>query len=137
MKRREALKAAVGAAVIPALLPALLSAQTPNGKAWKPSVFTPEQDAAVVALTEIIIPATDTPGARQAGVNRYIDLLLQHGPAGERDRFIAGLEWLDGYATKKSGHPFAKLTSAEQTAILTDLDSAAGTPDLEKGDQFF
>jgi hypothetical protein len=132
MKRREALKVTAGAVV----LPSLLSAQTPKGKTWKPSVFTSEQDAAVVSLTEIVIPTTDTPGAKQAGVNRYIDLLLHDGPASERERFVAGLEWLDDYATKKNGKSFAKLTAAEQTAIVAELD-AEGTPDLEKGHQFF
>lgn len=132
MKRREALKVTAGAVV----LPALLSAQMPKGKAWKPSVFTPDQDAAVVALTEIVIPTTDTPGAKQAEVNRYIDLLLHDGPASERERFVAGLQWFDDYAAKKNGQPFAKLTTAEQTAIVAELD-AEGTPDLEKGHQFF
>src|SRR3954471_13714014 len=110
MKRREALKAAAGAATMPLVLPSLLSAQVTKVKAWKPSVFTPEQDAAVVALTDIIIPATDTPGAKQAEVNRYIDLLLHDGPASERERFVAGLQWLNEYATKKNGKPFAKLS---------------------------
>ena len=129
MKRREVLKVA-------AVMPAMLSAQMPQGKAWKPSVFTNAQDAVVVALTEIIIPATDTPGAREAQVNRYIDLFLHDGPASERERFLAGLRWLDEYSTKKNGNPFAKLTTAEQTAILTELD-AEGSPELEKGHQFF
>ncbi|MEO8126742.1 MAG: gluconate 2-dehydrogenase subunit 3 family protein, partial [Bryobacteraceae bacterium] len=112
MKRREALKVTAGAA----LLPSLLSAQAAQAKGWKPLLFTPQQDAAVVALTEIIIPATDTPGARQAGVNRYIDLLLHDGPAAEGERFLAGLQWLDEYAVSKNGKPFAKLTTAEQAA---------------------
>lgn len=129
MKRREVLKVA-------AAMPALLSAQIPQGKAWKPSLFTPAQDAAVLALTEIIIPATDTPGAQEAQVHRYIDLLLHDGPASERARFLDGLQWLDGYANKKNGKPFGKLTTAEQTAILTELD-AEGPPELEKGHQFF
>lgn len=136
MKRREALKAAAGAAVLPVMLPSMLIAQTPKGKAWSPLVFTREQDAAVVALTEIIIPATDTPGAKQAEVNRYIDLLLHDGPAGERERFLAGLQWLEEYSTKKSGKSFAKLSAAEQTAIVAELD-AAGSPELDKGNQFF
>ena len=129
MKRREVLKVA-------AVMPAMLSAQMPQGKAWKPSVFTNAQDAAVVALTEIIIPVTDTPGAREAQVNRYIDLLLHDGPASERERFLAGLRWLDEYSTKKNGKPFANLTTADQTAILAELD-AEGSPELEKGHQFF
>src|SRR4051812_29495609 len=81
-------------------LPALLGAQSVKGKGWKPSVFTPEQNAAVVALTEAIIPSTDTTGAKQAEVNRYIDLLLHDGPAGERERFLSGLRWLEEYSKK-------------------------------------
>ena len=132
MKRREALKVTVGAVV----LSALLSTNMPTGNAWKPSVCTPDQDAAVVALTGIIIPTTDTPGAKQPGVNRYIDLLLHDGAASERERIIAGLQWLDDDAAKKNGKPLAKQTTAEQTAIVAELD-ADGTPDLEKGHQFF
>ncbi len=136
MKRREALKAAAGAAVLPVILPSMLTAQTPKGKAWSPSVFTREQDAAVVALTEIIIPTTDTPGAKQAEVNRYIDLLLHDGPAGERERFLAGLEWFEAYCTKKTGKRFGQLSPAEQSTIVAELD-ATEAPELQKGNQFF
>ena len=132
MKRREALKVTVGAVV----LSALLFANMPTGNAWKPSVCTPDQDAAVVALTGIVIPTTDTPAAKQTGVNRYIDLLLHDGPASEQEHFAAGRRWLDDYAAKKNGRPFARLTAAEQTAIVAEL-AAEGTPDLEKGHQFF
>ena len=132
MKRREALKVTIGAVV----LSALLSTNMPTGNAWKPLVCTPDQDAAVVALTGIIIPTTDTPGAKQTGVNRYIDLLLHDGPAAERERFVAGLEWLDTYAAAKGGKSFAKLSPAEQTAIVAELD-AVETGELEKGRQFF
>jgi hypothetical protein len=132
MKRREALKITAGAVA----LPALLSAQQTKGKAWKPSVFTPEQNATVITLTDLIIPATDTPGAKEAEVNRYIDLLLHDGPATERERFLSGLQWLDEYASKKNGKPFVKLSTAEQTAILEEI-SKEGNPELEKGNQFF
>lgn len=132
MKRREALKVTIGAVV----LSALLFTNMPAGNAWKPSVCTPDQDAAAVALTGIIIPTTDTPGAKQTGVNRYIDLLRHDGPASGQECFAAGLRWLDDYAAKKNGRPFARLTAAEQPAIIAELH-AEGTPDLEKGHQFF
>ena len=49
-------------------------------------------------------------GAKQAEGNRYIDLFLHDGPAGDRERFVAGPLW---------------------------HDDAEGAPDLEKGRQFF
>lgn len=132
MKRRKALKVTVGAVV----LSALLFANMPTGNACKPSVCTPDRDAVVVALTGIIIPTTDTPGVKQTGMHRYIDLLRHDGPASGQERFAAGLRWLDDYAAKKKGRPFASLTAAEQAAIVAELD-AEGTPDLEKDHQFF
>jgi hypothetical protein len=142
MKRREILK--ISAAMV--AVPALVSAQqhdhsapeketAPKKTDWKPSVFTAAQNATVIALTERIIPATDTPGAKEAGVNRYMDLFLRDGPASERSRFLSGLAWLDKYAVKQNGQPFAALTTDQQNAILQQLD--AGGADLEVGNQFF
>ncbi|MBA2604267.1 MAG: hypothetical protein H0U94_11845, partial [Acidobacteria bacterium] len=40
---------------------------------WTPKALTPAQNETVIVLTELIIPETDTPGARGALVNRFID----------------------------------------------------------------
>jgi hypothetical protein len=142
MKRREILKIGAAMVAVPALVSAQQHDQSAPGKntaakkaEWKPSVFTAAQNTTVIALTERIIPATDTPGAKEAGVNRYIDLFLHDGPAAERTRFLNGLTWVDEYATKKYEQPFASLTTDQQVAILEQLD--AGGPDLEVGHQFF
>lgn len=127
MKRRDALKAAVA----PVMLPALLSAQIPKGK--RPLLLISDQDAAAVAFTQIIIPTAATPGAKQPQMNRYFDLLHRDGPAGERERFTAGLEWLDDYTTKKNGPSFGGVTSAQQTEILAEPGAAEGMVDFERG----
>ena len=36
----------------------------------------PRQNELVITLTELIIPQTDTPGAKAAKVNEYIDMVL-------------------------------------------------------------
>ena len=46
---------------------------------WRPSVFDAHQNETVIVLTELIMPETDTPGAKAARVNRYIDLMLRDG----------------------------------------------------------
>ena len=125
MDRRDVLKTT-------AALPVVLEAQIAE---WKPQLFDAHQNQTVVALTELIIPQTDTPGAKAANVNRYLDLLLNDGPERQRVEFLEGLGWLDNYARSLHGAPFVKLTAAQQTAILTDLDSAKSG--LEPGVRFF
>jgi hypothetical protein len=58
-------------------------------------VLTPRQNDAVIALTELIIPATDTPGAKAALVNRFVDHVLSTADTKESSEFIRGLAWLD------------------------------------------
>ena len=86
-------------------------------------VLTVEQDATVVALTDLILPATDTPGAKAAGVNEFIDLLLAEwvDPA-ERDRFTAGIAMVDQRAHESFGQTFLSATPAQQAILLTALD---------------
>jgi hypothetical protein len=91
---------------------------------WRPSVFDDHQNDTVIALTELIIPQTDTPGAKAARVNRYIDLFLRDGSAEQRARFIDGLNALDGRAIRAHGHSFVNCTAEQQTAMLTALDQA-------------
>lgn len=117
MNRREAIKTS---AAIAAAIPLLEAA------AWKPVLFNAHQNATVIALTDLIIPATDTPGAKAALVNRYIDLMLSAGPARERDRFLNGLKVLD----KET--PFVKLPAAKQIELLKSLDEGSG-----EGHEFF
>jgi glucoside 3-dehydrogenase (cytochrome c) hitch-hiker subunit len=96
--------------------------------AWTPSVLTARQNEAVIALTELIIPATDTPGAKAALVNRFVDHVLSTADAAkERSEFIRGLTWLDDRCRARVGKDVAAATAAELTTVLTPL-AAEGTP---------
>ena len=97
-----------------------------SAPAWSPSVLTPRQNEAVIALTELIIPATETPGAKAALVNRFVDHVLSTADAKERSEFIRGLTWLDDRCRTRVGRDVAGATSAELTAVLTPL-AAEGT----------
>lgn len=77
----------------------------------------------VVAATERILPATDTPGAMAAGVNRFIDRLLADWyPAGDRGGFLAGLRELEQRSIERCGASFAECAESEQVALLTQCD---------------
>src|SRR5262245_14824165 len=95
--------------------------------AWTPSVLTPRQNEAVIALTELIIPETDTPGAKAALVNRFVDHVLSTADTKERSEFISGLTWLDNRCRTRVGKDVAGASAAELTTVLTAL-AAEGSP---------
>ena len=144
MKRRDLLKLGASVATTPALGIAQEHGHAAGdagaakpAAAWTPGLFFDDhQNQTVIALVDLIIPATDTPGAKAALVNRHMDHILAAAPEDETTQFREGLWWVDGYAIRKHGKPFARCTAAEQTAILKTLD--AGTdPDTDPGHKFF
>jgi gluconate 2-dehydrogenase gamma chain len=92
-----------------------------------PRVLTSAQDELVATLAELIIPTTDTPGARAAQVNVYIDLMLaDFYTSEERARFLAGLAETDGRARAAGGTSFVSIPPAEQIRLLEALQAEAG-----------
>jgi hypothetical protein len=133
VNRREALRRLASGAVAVAAhaaQPAIV-AQT-----WKPRVLTAWQDQAIVALTELIIPETDTPGAKAARVNRFIDSVLYDARPSDRDAFFRGLAWMDARSKAMFGKDLVAASAAEQTALLTrvsheDNKSAEDRPGID------
>jgi hypothetical protein len=94
--------------------------------AWTPRTLSAAQLELVATLAEHIIPQTETPGARAAGVHRFVDTLLtDHYPAAERDRFLTGLAGVDTRAQARSGKGFVESATGQQLALLRELDAAA------------
>jgi len=130
LPRREALKVGAGLVSLAATgLPVL-------GQTWTAQTLDPHQLATVEVLADIIIPATDTPGAKAALVHRYIDLFLTDGPDAERAAFLDGLGWLDGYTNGKHQKTFLQLSAADKVAVLKTLDSDSEYG-IDPGHRFF
>ncbi len=105
---------------------------------WKPRVLTAAQNETVVALSELIIPQTDTPGAKAVGVNRFIDRVLQEAAPAERDRFFRGLAWIDDRSKTLFGSHFAAAEPGNQTSLLTRLAAEDNSADADRlGIEFF
>ena len=99
-----------------------LHARTLTGE-WGPKVLDPHQNETVTTIAELIIPATDTPGARAAKVNEFIDLALgEWFDAAERTRFLSGLADIDARSRKQFAKDFTAATPEQQTQILKGLD---------------
>jgi hypothetical protein len=83
-------------------------------------VFTPAQHATMTALSERVIPTTDTPGAIAAGVPDYIDkLLADWSLPTERLPIIAGLDAIEARSMAEHKLSAARATPAQQDALLT------------------
>lgn len=105
-------------------------------------VLNAQQDASLLVLTDLILPATDTPGAKAAGVNAFIDLLLADWVDPEdRDRFLKGLADVDTRARAAFGKDFIQGTTDQQTALLVALDDEAArwkaSPEATRGPEPF
>lgn len=152
LNRRDALRTlAAGAAGVAATswvdsLSALAQshAHTPeaaavmSAQAWKPRLLTPAQNTTVIALTELIIPETDTPGAKAVGVNRFVDRVLQGASRAEREKFFRGLAWMDEQSKAAAGRTFVSSTPMEQTALLTRIADEKNAAEADKvGVEFF
>ena len=129
--RRNALKAlgatAGAATILPWLSDEGLAAYADAQKAGTAPVLrvlTPAQYGTVERLVEAIIPTDErSPGAKDARVADYMDLLLAEADEGLRKDWLAGLAALDAESTKRFGHAFAKLDPAQTDALLTDISA--------------
>jgi hypothetical protein len=113
---------------------ALATAQ--STAAWAPKVLSAHQHQTVAVLTELIIPQTDTPGARAALVDRFIDTLLGGAEPSDRERFLNGLTWLDGRSQALHRGNFLAQSPAQQVELLTKLSTEASAEDRTGGDFF-
>src|SRR6266516_2963410 len=134
--RREALGRVVillGGAISAPTLAGVLDAATRRAWAtasgWTPRTLSASQLELVAVIAEHIIPETDTPGARAAGVHRFVDTLLtDHYPAAERDRFLAGLGGVNTRSRSQHRKPFAECAPAQRVALLAQMDEEAYPP---------
>src|SRR5262249_58207652 len=89
---------------------------------YKPRFFSPEQIELLAQLTETIIPAdVHSPGAREANVNLFIDLMVSHRARDVQEQWTSGLKLRDTEAEKRSGKPFLKCRAAEQDRIMAAM----------------
>lgn len=84
------------------------------------AVFTPAQRALVSALSERVIPTTDTPGAIAAGVPEFIEkMLADWAKPDERVPILAGLDAIEARSQQEYRLAAAKASPAQQDALLT------------------
>jgi gluconate 2-dehydrogenase gamma chain len=115
--RRDAVKAL---ALSPAVLP-LAALGAPAASVYSPKFFSPTELELVATLGELILPATDTPGARAAGAHEHIDLVLSEETAEVQRAFREGLAWVEQRSRESHNKNFLGLTVDQKNAILAQM----------------
>jgi hypothetical protein len=123
---------------------------------YKPLFFSSEHFRLVEHFAEMIIPADDTPGAKEAGVAEFIDFMVANRVpvsahneirstqdairAGEdaQVRFLAGLNWINTRSTSEFGRQFLDCSADQQKSFLEVLAYKTKLkPASESGREFF
>jgi gluconate 2-dehydrogenase gamma chain len=112
---------------------------TASSQTYTPLFFTAQQFEMVEHLAEMIIPADDKAGAKQAGVAEFIDFMVANRVPVDSNydirsandairagndaqvRFQAGIDWLNAQSRLYFGHEFMASSSEEQTRLLEEL----------------
>jgi len=127
LSRRELLKRAglTGAA---AAIVGSVRLQADQDVRLKPdaTVLTASEADILDAVCARLIPTDEHgPGAREAKASRYIDRALAGFLAPSRQAYTAGLADLDRRAAASHGAPFARLSDADQDAVLKDIEATS------------
>ena len=86
--------------------------------------LTPAEAETLRAIIARIIPADDNgPGALEARADRFIDRALAGALKTQRSTYTAGLATLNSYAQSSKGSAFAKLSTADQDLVLSEMQS--------------
>lgn len=121
INRREAIERItliLGGALSTQLAAGLMGQVTNTGASLEVSEA---QTALLAEIADIIIPDTDTPGAKAAGVEKFIIRLMRdcHVIA-EQKTFYAGLAKLEAASKDAHGKSFVDLDLAAKTGIVED-----------------
>jgi hypothetical protein len=123
MNRREAIQRAsmvLGYTLAgPALLGVLNGCKAEPHQNFEPIFFSKDEALLIEELAEIIIPRTDTPGAKDAGVPIFIDRMLKEiYPKESQEAFVKNLEAFDDEARKVYGESFIDCKTEDKMAFF-------------------
>lgn len=139
MKRREALKASAVFAgytlIFAGVSSSISSCKVDPSLDWTPSFLTVKEAVLVGSIVDRIIPETDTPGAKAALVDRFIDINIQNNfTVNQQKEFREKLSLFNTVSREKFKSDFIDLKTENQDEVLMNLYNDSKSAD---GDHIF
>ena len=93
---------------------------------WEPVFLTPDEAVFLDELGETILPRTNTPGAKDAMVTRFIDTVrpLRFNTE-DNEKFKSNMDAFIRQASAELGKDFVKVTSEKKLEWVTAVDKAS------------
>lgn len=134
MDRREALKATsliLGYTLTAGTTAAILhGCKADTSLDWTPQAMSSDDAKLLAEICEVILPATDTPGAKDALCDRYIDnVLTVLRPEEDRMNFKDNLKIFNDRSKTKYSRSFLALNSNEKEEVIKIIADEASRYD--------
>lgn len=103
---------------------------------YTPKFFSAREYETVSRIADLIIPATDTPGAVAAGAPAYTDYVVSKNEEHQKP-MREGLAWLDHEAGERHGKRFVEMAEQQQIEMLVPLSDAADRGEVKTAAERF
>jgi hypothetical protein len=137
MERRNALQLIAGSVIAAQLEAAqqhhLVTVAGVPGD-YKLQFFTPEQNKTIDTLADLIIPADErSPGAHEAKVSLFIDLMVASSTQQVKNEWLAGIRVVEQEAETRYHKGFANCTAQQHEQLMAAMAAQESNPstDLE------
>jgi hypothetical protein len=99
---------------------------------YKPRALTVAQYRLLDTLSEILLPADDSgPGAHDAHVNYYLDVMLYYSTPAKQESWRRGIESFNRLAAEQVHRDFASCSPAEQVRLVSAVAANEMSPSTE------
>ncbi len=127
MERRDALKnvaCLMGGTISAVTLGVINHGCKPEPKRENTSRFNNNQKKIISEIAETIIPSTDTPGAKAAGVGSFIIMMIRDCyPTAIQRSFADGVEEVEKRSKSFYGHSFISISPENRKELLTEFET--------------
>lgn len=130
MKRRDAIKSLLIVTGGVIVIPSCLQERTESSIPLKHLKIDSNQEKLLAELAETIIPATNTPGAKDTYAHVFTLKMIDdcHDKA-DQETFIRGLKEIDSMTKDRFNTSFLKSTPAQREQVVAELEKIAATAD--------
>jgi hypothetical protein len=141
MYRREVLQSIsllIGSAFVSPALAEILDGKRAMPSTSRQNIFNAEDSALITEIADVIIPDTSTPGAKQAGVGEFIQLIVNECYTPEdQAAFKAGLAETDRQSIGLYQKKFLESDKKQREDILRRIEARALADKSKKGFSFW